>query len=215
MSKWKTIGEIRREYGSMSLSEENAKENPIEQFEQWFTQVLDVEASDPTAMVLSTVDERGYPDARVVLLKGIEDEQFIFYTNYHSAKSLQLSNTPYAALTFYWPQMARQVRIRGRVKRLSAKKSDDYFLTRPKKSQLSAIASPQSHVVKSRNELEKRLSDLIEKYGQEPIVRPTTWGGFSLIAEEVEFWQGRNNRLHDRLLYKKLNQEWIVRRLAP
>jgi pyridoxamine 5'-phosphate oxidase len=215
MSNWKTIAEIRREYGSMSLSEENANDSPIAQFEQWFKQVLDIEASDPTAMVLATVDENGYPDSRVVLLKGVEDEQFIFYTNYHSAKATQLNSNPCCALNFYWPHIARQVRIRGRVKKLNRERSDEYFSSRPHKSQLSAVASPQSQVIKSRFELEKRLNDLINNIGTEPVVRPVSWGGYAVIADEIEFWQGRNNRLHDRLVYIKEKQRWLLRRLAP
>jgi len=215
MSKWKELSDIRRDYGSLSLSENEAQESPIAQFELWFAEVLQTEKNDPTAMVLSTVDELGYPDSRVVLLKGIEEEAFIFYTNYQSTKALQINKNPCVALNFYWPQMARQVRIRGRVKQISAAQSDVYFASRPIASQASAIASPQSSEIKSREELELRLNVLIAKYQQEPIVRPIHWGGYKIIADEIEFWQGRDNRMHDRIHYYREKGQWVHRRLAP
>lgn len=215
MSNWSTLADIRREYGDLSLSEDSLPECPITQFKHWFEEVLVVEKSDPTAMVLSTVDDKGYPDSRVVLLKGLDEGSFIFYTNYQSPKSLQLRHIPYAALNFYWPQMARQVRIRGRVKRVSKIQSDAYFASRPKTSQLSAIASPQSQKIESRKILEQSLNNLIAKYGQEPIVRPNHWGGYLVIPDEIEFWQGRDNRLHDRICYYKDKGKWIFCRLAP
>ena len=166
-------------------------------------------------MVLSTVDEKSCPDSRVVLLKGLEEGNFIFYTNYQSAKSMQIQNNPYAALNFYWPQMARQVRIRGRVKKVSTKQSDEYFSSRPIKSQLSAIVSPQSQEIMDRASLEHALNDLIQQHGQELVVRPNHWGGYMVIPEEIEFWQGRDNRLHDRIQYCRQEGAWIRRRLAP
>ncbi|WP_133128330.1 pyridoxamine 5'-phosphate oxidase [Legionella nagasakiensis] len=214
-SKWKTISDIRREYGQLNLSEETIPDNPIELFEEWFTEVLQSEKSDPTAMVLSTADERGFPDSRVVLLKGIEDSTFIFYTNYQSAKAMQIAKNPYAALNFYWPQTARQVRIRGRVKRTTTVQSDMYFASRPKASQFSAIVSPQSQEVTGRAELEQRLNDLIVNHQQETVVRPEHWGGYIIIPDEIEFWQGRDSRLHDRIHYYRKEGEWVHRRLAP
>ncbi|MCC5016288.1 MULTISPECIES: pyridoxamine 5'-phosphate oxidase [unclassified Legionella] len=215
MSHWRTLAEIRREYGDLNLNEENIEECPITQFKHWFEDVLLSEKSDPTAMVLSTVDEKGYPDSRVVLLKGLDEGTFIFYTNYGSSKSVQLGRIPYAALNFYWPQMARQVRIRGRVKRTTKKQSDTYFASRPVTSQLSAIASPQSQKISDRKSLEQSLNELIEQHGQEPIVRPRHWGGYIVIPDEIEFWQGRDNRLHDRIFYYKSKGQWIHCRLAP
>lgn len=215
MTNWKSLSDIRRQYGELTLCEADACDSPIEQFKQWFEAILTVELADPTAMVLSTVDSEGFPDSRVVLLKGIENGAFIFYTNYGSAKAQQLNHTPYAALNFYWPQMARQVRIRGRVKKTSATVSDEYFSSRPVKSQLSAIASPQSQPIESREEIEKKLTDLINQYGQEPIIRPVNWGGYCVIPDEMEFWQGRDDRLHDRMQYFKQNGQWVHRRLAP
>lgn len=215
MSKWGSLANIRREYGHLNLHEHSIDKCPIKQFKKWFEEVLLVEKTDPTAMVLSTVDEKGYPDSRVVLLKGLEDQSFVFYTNYESTKAVQLHANPYASLNFYWAQMARQVRIRGRVKRVPQKQSDAYFSSRPVVSQLSAMISPQSKEITSREELEDSLNKLITQYGQEPIIRPKNWGGYMVIPDEIEFWQGRDNRLHDRLLYYKKRGEWSCHRLAP
>jgi len=215
MTKWKDLSDIRRDYGELSFSEDDAQACPIAQFDRWFADVLQTEKSDPTAMVLATVDEQGYPDSRVVLLKGVVEGGFVFFTNYESAKAMQLRHTPYAALNFYWPQMARQVRIRGRVKQTNATQSDTYFASRPIMSQLSAIASPQSTEISGREELEQRLNLLIAAHQQGPVVRPTHWGGYIVIPDEIEFWQGRDNRLHDRVHYYRQKGQWVHRRLAP
>nr|HEN5517110.1 pyridoxamine 5'-phosphate oxidase [Legionella pneumophila] len=215
MSKFRSLADIRRDYGELQLSEESAEYDPISQFKLWFDDVLLNEKNDPTAMVLSTVDEKGYPDSRVVLLKGLENGNFIFYTNYQSAKAMQIQKNPYAALNFYWPQMARQVRVRGRVKKISSEQSDAYFSSRPLKSQFSAIVSPQSQEILDRISLEDALNQLIEEYGQKPVVRPENWGGYMIIPDEIEFWQGRDNRLHDRIHYYRHGHEWTHRRLAP
>lgn len=215
MSNWRTLADIRREYGELHLSEAEALNDPFAQFKIWFEDVLKAELYDPTAMVLSTVDEHGFPDSRVVLLKGFEDGAFIFYTNYQSAKAIQIQEKPYAALNFYWPHMARQVRIRGRIKKTTNNQSDEYFASRPRASQLSAIASPQSHTIRDRTSLEQALNSLIEKQGQAPIMRPEYWGGYIVIPDEIEFWQGRDNRLHDRVQYYKDKGQWCHRRLAP
>lgn len=215
MSDWRTIADIRRDYGDLSFNEQQAYHHPIQQFKKWFTEVEIVEKSDPTAMVLSTVDQQGLPDSRVVLLKGLEEESFIFYTNYNSHKSLQLNHTPYAALNFYWPQMARQVRVRGQVTKTSSQQSDHYFASRPIESQLSAIASPQSQEIASRKTLDEAFNHLVAEHQKKAIVRPSHWGGYILSPEKIEFWQGRDNRLHDRLYYVKQDQQWICRRLAP
>ena len=215
MTHWTTIADIRREYGSLGLSEAEANESPIVQFGLWFADVVKTEKSDPTAMVLSTVDELGHPDSRIVLLKEVQEGSFVFYTNYQSAKSMQIQSTPYVALNFYWPEMARQVRIRGRIKRTSEAQSDAYFASRPKASQLSAITSPQSSEISSRQELERALNELIVKYQQELVVRPEHWGGYEVIPDDIEFWQGRDNRLHDRIHYCQQQGKWVHRRLAP
>lgn len=215
MTNFRSIADIRREYGELNLNEQSLPEDPITQFKLWFGDVLKNEKNDPTAMVLSTVDERGYPDSRVVLLKGLEEGNFIFYTNYQSSKAKQIESNPYVALNFYWPQMARQVRIRGTIQQVDKNQSDLYFSTRPIKSQFSAIVSPQSQEISGREALEKALDDLIQKHGQEPVVRPNFWGGYSVIPHEIEFWQGRDNRLHDRIHYYLKEQEWVYHRLAP
>ncbi len=215
MTNFRSLADIRRDYGELSLSEESVQSEPIAQFKRWFDDVLQNEKNDPTAMVLATVDEKGCPDTRVVLLKGLEEGNFLFYTNYQSAKAIQINNNPYAALNFYWPQMARQVRIRGRVKKVSREQSDAYFSSRPIKSQFSAIISHQSQELINRAVLEHALNDLIEQHGQKPIVRPDNWGGYMIIPEEIEFWQGRDNRLHDRIHYFRQGDSWLIRRLAP
>jgi pyridoxamine 5'-phosphate oxidase len=215
MSQWKTIADIRREYGNLNLSEQDIDTSPIVQFQRWFSDALEAEKTDPTAMVLSTVDERGRPDSRVVLLKGLDDQRFVFYTNYQSAKALQLHTMPYAALNFYWPQMARQVRIRGQVHQTTASQSDTYFASRPILSQLSAICSPQSQEISGRAELEECLKNTQKHHQQKPIERPPSWGGYQVIPETMEFWQGRDNRLHDRIQYHLAEGRWMFKRLAP
>ena len=215
MNNFRSLADIRRDYGDLTLSEESASLDPLEQFKIWFEEVLKNEKNDPTAMVLSTVDEKGCPDSRVVLLKGLEEGNFVFYTNYQSAKSMQIQNNPFAALNFYWPQMARQIRIRGRVKKVTEKQSDEYFASRPIKSQLSALVSPQSQAILNRAFLENALNDLIQRQNQELVVRPNYWGGYMIIPDEIEFWQGRDNRLHDRIHYYRQDGKWLHRRLAP
>ncbi|KTC82187.1 pyridoxine 5'-phosphate oxidase [Legionella cherrii] len=215
MTNFRSIADIRREYGDLNLSEESLPDDPLIQFKLWFEDVLKNEKNDPTAMVLSTVDNRGYPDSRVVLLKGVDEGKFVFYTNYQSTKSKQIQNNPHVALNFYWPQMARQVRIRGQIKQVDEEQSDLYFSSRPIKSQFSAIVSPQSHEVAGRESLEKALNDLIQKHGQEPVLRPNYWGGYMVIPDEIEFWQGRDNRLHDRIHYYQHDGQWKHHRLAP
>lgn len=215
MSHFRSIADIRRDYGELSLHEENIDADPIMQFKHWFEEVLKNEQHDPTAMVLSTVDNKGNPDSRVVLLKGLDAGAFVFYTNYQSNKALQLKQHPYAALNFYWPHMARQVRIRGRVEKTSQEQSDAYFSSRPVNSQLGAIASPQSKEIKNRAMLDQALNQLIAEHGQELVVRPEHWGGYKITPEEIEFWQGRDNRLHDRIHYYRQNGQWMYHRLAP
>ncbi|MCH9756393.1 MAG: pyridoxamine 5'-phosphate oxidase [Gammaproteobacteria bacterium] len=204
----------RREYGERSLNEEDMADSPLVQFEKWFADALSEKVCDPTAMVLSTVDARGFPNSRVVLLKGLEDGAFIFYTNYESAKSIELENTPYAALNFYWRDLARQVRIRGPVQRVSRVASEAYFETRSLMSQCSAIVSPQSRVISSRAVLLKEAEQLVASEGDKQIVCPSYWGGFSVLAENIEFWQGRDHRLHDRIVYSKNKSNWSKKRLA-
>ncbi len=215
MTHFRSLSDIRREYGELHLNENSIQTDPFAQFSVWFEEILANEKNDPTAMVLSTVDERNHPDSRVVLLKGVENGTFLFYTNYQSIKAKQLDQRPYAALNFYWAQMARQVRIRGSVEKVGTEESDRYFSSRPIKSQLSAIASPQSREVADRATLESALNTLIAKNGQSPVLRPEFWGGYRVIPDEIEFWQGRDNRLHDRIQYYYAEGRWQHRRLAP
>lgn len=215
MNNWKTITDIRREYGSLNLDEENVDKCPIVQFKRWFTEISLKEINDPTAMTLSTVDERGHPDSRIVLLKELNEEGFIFYTSYQSPKALQVKKNAYAALNFYWPQLCRQVRVRGRIKQVPNELSDRYFSSRPISSQASAVISPQSEVIESRAVLENLLEQFIAEQGERLIKRPSYWGGYLVIPDEVEFWQGRDNRLHDRILYRKKQGEWFHYRIAP
>ena len=209
------LSSIRREYGTSGLNEEDVHSSPMVQFERWLTEALQQTIDEPTHMVLSTVDKQGHPDSRVVLLKGLEDGVFVFYTNYQSAKAAHIDLTPYVALNFYWPSMARQVRVRGHVEQVSAAQSDAYFSSRPKASQLSALASSQSKEIMHRAELEQALNELCEKYKHEPIVRPRYWGGYKVIPDEFEFFQGRDNRLHDRIHYYLEKSKWLYRRLSP
>jgi pyridoxamine 5'-phosphate oxidase len=215
MSHFKRIADMRRDYGDLALDEQSVHRDPIVQFGIWLDEVLEIEHSDPTAMVLSTVDAQGHPDSRVVLLKGIENESFIFYTNYQSAKGIQIQTHPYAALNFYWSQWARQVRVRGLVEKVNNQLSDSYFSSRPVDSQIGALASPQSQRIQERTFLEQAINQLIESHGQEPIVRPQHWGGYRVIPHTIEFWQGRDNRLHDRIAYCRQDGDWSHCRLAP
>ncbi|MDF1677844.1 MAG: pyridoxamine 5'-phosphate oxidase [Legionellaceae bacterium] len=204
----------RREYGERHLTDEEAADSPFVQFERWLADALSEEVRDPTAMVLSTVDVRGRPNSRVVLLKGLENGAFIFYTNYESTKGIELENNAYAALNFYWPYFARQVRIRGTVTRVSRSASEAYFSSRSLMSQCSAIVSPQSRKIDSRDALLEAAEKMMKTHDAKEITCPPYWGGFSVCAEEIEFWQGRDHRLHDRILYVKKDTKWTITRLA-
>ena len=210
------IANIRREYSGCALSEQKVLASPFEQFDAWLQEVLQTDLPDPTAMTLASVDPHGIPDLRVVLLKDVKENRFIFYTNYLSTKGMQLAAHPYAALNFYWPLLHRQVRIRGKIEKVSADLSDQYFASRPKMSQLSAIASKQSSVIASRATLENRMREIRAFYEHKPIERPAYWGGYGLTPFEFEFWQGRDNRLHDRVRYRmQAGDSWCIERLAP
>jgi|TARA_R110000868_G_scaffold155976_1_gene382636 pyridoxamine 5'-phosphate oxidase len=209
------IASQRREYGELSLNEQDTADSPFVQFEHWFDEAVSSEMLDPTAMTLSTVDAAGRPDSRVVLLKGIENNAFVFYTNYQSIKSLQLQTHPYAALNFYWPSMVRQVRIRGPVARVSDAASDAYFASRPRRSQCSAMASAQSQVLTRHDNLDAKVEQLMQQHADHVIQRPAYWGGFAVSVDQMEFWQGRDSRLHDRILYAKGDKSWKKCQLYP
>ncbi len=196
------------------LTEADAHADPLAQFEHWFGEALAAGLPLPNAMSLATVTREGAPDARIVLLKGVEGGDFVFYTNYESRKGRQLEARPEACLVFLWTQLERQVRIDGRVRRTTAAESDAYFASRPPGARLSAWASAQSDVVAGRGELEAEVAKMRALYGEQP-PRPPHWGGYRLMPERIEFWQGRENRLHDRLLYTRTGDRWKIERLAP
>ncbi len=196
------------------LSEADAHADPLAQFERWFKDALDASLPLANAMTLATVSAEGKPDARVVLLKGVEGGGFVFYTNYDSRKGRQLAARPDACLVFLWTQLERQVRIEGRVEKVSAAESDKYFASRPAGARLSACASAQSEVVSGRQVLEMAVKAEKAKHGDNP-PRPAHWGGYRVIPVRIEFWQGRENRLHDRLLYTARGGAWAIERLAP
>lgn len=209
------IADIRRDYMSAGLREADLAADPIAQFLQWFEEASQTESYDVNAMTLATAAPDGHPSARIVLLKGVDDG-FVFYTNYESHKGRELEENPNAALVFWWPTLARQVRIEGGVERVSVEESDAYFRSRPRGSRIGAIASPQSRVIENRDLLAGRVVALEEEYREkEEIPRPHHWGGYRLRPALVEFWQGRESRLHDRLQYRREGDGWIIERLGP
>jgi pyridoxamine 5'-phosphate oxidase len=208
------IADLRQEYMRAGLSEADAQRDPIRQFELWFKDALEARLPLPNAMTLATVDAAGKPAARVVLLKGIEDGGFVFYTSYASRKARELAARSAACLVFLWSDLERQVRIEGAVEKVAAADSDRYYASRPLGARLSAWASEQSEKVPSRPYLEERLQEMKKRFGDSP-PRPPQWGGYRVAAEAIEFWQGRADRLHDRLLYRKTASGWTLERLAP
>ncbi len=212
------LADLRQEYARAELSRDHVTDDPIEQFRAWFDEAEDAELEEPNAMTLATAATDGTPSARIVLLKGLDDRGFHFYTNYESRKGTDLSQNPHAALVFLWKPLERQVRIEGTVERLPAEESTEYFHRRPRGAQMGAWASPQSRVVDSRADLEENLDTVKAEYGDEDkIPRPSHWGGYVVRPTEVEFWQGRPNRLHDRLRYRRSDPagDWTLERLAP
>jgi pyridoxamine 5'-phosphate oxidase len=211
-----TIPDQRKDYARFSLSEQDVAIDPIRQFERWFDEAVEIAVSEPNAMTLATCTRDGRPSARIVLLRGIGPRGFAFFTNYESRKARELDLNPWAALVFFWHEMERQVRIEGRVERVSAEESDAYFHSRPASSRISAWASPQSQVIERRELLEERCSALEDRFADGSIPRPPNWGGYRLMPETIEFWQGRPSRLHDRLRYTRAEEgAWRLERLAP
>ena len=197
------------------LDESTVDRDPLKLFRNWFDAAVASGSRLPESMTLATATSDGKPSARVVLLKNVDDG-FVFYTNYRSAKAKELDENPQAALVFYWVGLDRQVRVEGRVERVSATESDEYFKTRPRESQLGALASPQSEVIESREVLEERLRALEEEYRDREVPRPAHWGGYRLKPERIEFWENRPGRLHDRIVYdRQTDGSWSIKRLAP
>ena len=210
------IAKIRKDYKKYQLLENNIEKDPYLQFGKWFKEALNAEVEEPNAMALATISTKGFPTNRIVLLKGFDDKGFVFYTNYEGRKGRHIKKNPDVALVLFWRELERQVRIEGYIEKVSAKESDEYFASRPKESQISASISEQSAEIPDRNFLEMLRDMFVSKQGDKPIQRPEHWGGYRVIPRRIEFWQGRENRLHDRFKYcSKDNKTWKIKRMAP
>jgi len=209
------LDNIRSDYKNGILDWEDLAKDPISQFSQWMEDALKSRIQEPTAMTLATADAYGKPSARTLLLKGYTEEGFIFYTNLSSRKGSHLEVNPFASMLFFWPELERQIRIEGQVKVLDRKQATDYFDSRPYGSRVAASISPQSQVVPNRKFLEEKMETVSRKYEDEKVPMPEEWGGYKLVPEYFEFWQGRANRLHDRFRYTLIDGKWSIARLAP
>jgi pyridoxamine 5'-phosphate oxidase len=211
-----SLQDLRKEYSKATLDIKTVTPSPIVQFDKWFKEALDAKLPEPNAMNLATVSKTNRPTSRIVLLKGIENNCFVFYSNYQSNKGKELDENPMCALNFFWPELERQVRIEGVVERISEERSTNYFQSRPRASQIGAWSSPQSLVIADRKLLEDRAAEITKRFkGHPALPKPKQWGGYQVDPFMVEFWQGRESRLHDRILYTKTDSVWKVVRLAP
>jgi pyridoxamine 5'-phosphate oxidase len=211
-----TIADLRKEYSKASLDITSVQSDPVKQFEKWFNEAVQAQVPEPNAMNLATINASGAPSSRIVLLKGIENSKLVFYTNYQSSKGKDLEKTPACALTFFWPELERQVRIEGVADRVDPERSEKYFQSRPRGSQIGAWSSPQSAVIKDRALLEDRVKQIEKKFeGNEVLPKPHQWGGYEVDPILIEFWQGRPSRLHDRIQFTKVDGSWKIYRLAP
>ena len=217
MSKIKSyIASHRLDYTHSTLNEDDVNPDPLLQFETWLDEAVQRAIPEPYAMTLATASKEGVPNARIILLRGYDEKGLIFYTNYESEKGKELENNPRAALVFFWQEIERQVRIQGRIEKVTEKESDHYFKSRPRESRIGSWASAQSSMIKDRKELEKIFSKEAEKFDGKEVSRPQFWGGYRLLPERFEFWQGRENRLHDRIVYHdKSENNWKISRLSP
>lgn len=211
----KDLAHIRLEYSREELSEEHVDADPFVQFGRWMDEAIAAEVPEPTAMCLSTASKDGRPSSRMVLLKGFDQDGFVFYTNYNSHKGRELAENPHAALTFFWPELERQVRIAGSTSKVSDEESDEYFSSRPYTSRLGAWASDQSEPIESKTVLVTKAAKLAIKYATGGVPRPPHWGGYRVVPDLIEFWQGRPSRLHDRICYEMSEGSWRIKRLSP
>lgn len=209
------IADIRKEYKQRSLDESDVVKDPVQQFSKWWEEAINSGIDEVNAMTLATADATGKPSARIVLLKGMDENGFVFFTNYNSHKGEDIAANPFASLVFFWKELERQVRIEGTISKVSAEESDAYFNSRPAGSRIGAWASPQSKIIASRQVIEKKVQELEKDFDGKTIERPQHWGGYVVMPQVIEFWQGRPSRLHDRIRYTKVENGWKIERLAP
>ena len=214
MNLVKNLADLRKSYEREKLDEADVAQDPLEQFTRWMQQAIDAQIPEPNAMTLATVSKENRPSTRPVLIKGCDERGIVWYTNYESKKARQISMNPWASLQFHWVELERVVRIEGKVEKVSAEESEAYYRSRPLDSRIAAWASPQSEVIADRKALEKRVEEFNQKFGENPPL-PPNWGGLRLVPERWEFWQGRKNRLHDRIVYRREKGNWLRERLAP